>query len=90
MPGLLTEPLLTFEVKSGWKTWTLEILFDFEHARFYSSTSSVRRRERVYKIRGFGRVAKTLLEAYLELAPEGVKLISRHEEAGDRGGPISK
>lgn len=87
MPGLLTEPLLTFEVASRGKTWTLEILFDFEYARFYASTDSAAKRERVYKIRGFGRVAKTVLEKYLELAPSGITLTGRHPEAGGRGGP---
>lgn len=89
MPGLLTEPLLIFEVTSKGKTWTLEILFDFEYARFYSSASSAAKRERVYKIRGFARVAKTVLEKYLELAPRGVQLIGRHDEAGSRGGPLA-
>lgn len=88
MPGLLTEPLLTFEIASGGKTWSLEILFDYEYARFYSSADSAARRDRVYEIRGFGRVAKTLLEAYLEAAPRGIKLIRRHEEAGERGGVL--
>lgn len=87
MPGLLTEPLLTFEVASRGKTWTLEILFDFEYARFYASADPAAKRERVYKIRGFGRVAKTLLEKYLELAPSGVTPTGRHPEADERGGP---
>jgi hypothetical protein len=81
MPGLLTEPLLTFEITSGRKTWTLEILFDFEYARFYSDAA---KRHHVYKIRGFGRVAKTLLEAYLELPWHGVTEKTRHPEAALR------
>jgi hypothetical protein len=88
MPGLLTEPLLVFEVASGSETWTLEILFDFEHARFYTGASSAAERHRVYAVRGFGWIAKTPLEAYLERAPAGVTVTSRHEEAGDRCGRV--
>ncbi len=83
-PGLLTDPLLTFAIASGSETWTLEILFDFEYARFYSSAGTAAERELVYEIRGAGRLARTLLEVYLERAPRGVTLIHRHEEAGDR------
>lgn len=88
MPGLLTDPLLKYEIRSGRRTWHLEILFDFEYARFYSTTDAGPRRDHVYKIRAFKRVAKTLLEAYLELAPKGVTLIERHVEAGTRGGTL--
>jgi hypothetical protein len=84
MPGLLTEPLLVFKVTSRSVTWTLEILFDFEHARFYASLGAAEDRDLTYQIRGFGQVAKTPLEAYLERGPRGVTLIDRHEEAGDR------
>src|SRR6185369_16443131 len=79
MPGLLTEPLLIYEIASGEKLWTLEVLFDFQYARFYSSRASAAKRERVYKIRGSGRTAKVLLEAYLEVARHGVTLIDRHD-----------
>jgi hypothetical protein len=95
MPGLLTEPLLIYEIKAGREIWTLEILFDFECARFYSSTDSDAKKERVYKIRGSARDAKTMLEAYLpETALRGaevkdrVALRRRHEEAGERGGSL--
>jgi hypothetical protein len=88
MPGLLTEPLLIYEITSGQKLWTLEILFDFKYARFYSNRASAAKRQRVYKIRGSGRTAKVLLESYLEVARHGVTLIDRHEEAGDRGGVL--
>jgi hypothetical protein len=88
MPGLLTEPLLAFELASGAETWTLEILFEFEYARFYASGSSAAERDRVYEIRGAGRLAKTPLELYLERAPRGLVRIHRHEEAGDRCGRI--
>lgn len=84
MPGLLTDPLLTFEIRSGSKIWTLQILFDFEYARLYSSTDPPEKRERVYKIRrGLGRVGRTLLEKYLALARPGVKLLDSHPEAGE-------
>ena len=84
MPGLLTDPLLTFELTSGSKTWTLQILFDFEYARLYSSTDPLAKRERVYKIRrGFGRVGKTVLEKYLALTRPGVQLRFSHPEAGE-------
>lgn len=84
MPGLLTDPLLTFALTSGSKTWTLQILFDFEYARLYSSTDPVEKRERVYKIRrGFGRVGKTVLEKYLALARPSVQLRFSHPEAGE-------
>jgi hypothetical protein len=88
MPGLLTEPLLAYEISSGRKQWRLEILYDFEYARFYPVGAPLAKRDRVYKIRGFGHVAKTLLETYLELQPSGIKLVSRHAEAGDRGGTL--
>ena len=84
MPGLLTEPLCSFAIASRSGDWMLEILFDFEHARFYPSGSSAEARDLVYGIRGFGRAAKTPLEAYLERGPRGVTLKKRHEEAGDR------
>jgi hypothetical protein len=84
MPGLLTEPLFVFGVASRAGTWTLEILFDFECARFYASVDAAGDRSLVYKIRGFGQFAKTPLEAYLERGPRGVTLIRRHEEAGNR------
>lgn len=88
MPGLLTEPLLTFEITSKQKTWTLEILFDFEYARFYSSTDSRAKRERVYKIRrGLRRITRTVLEKYLQYTPDGVVLTGSHEEARQRGWP---
>lgn len=87
MPGLLTEPLLTYSVHSRGKEYRLEILYDFEYARFYAVDGAGKKRDYVFRIRGFGKVAKTLLELYLELAPKGVKLLSRHPEAGDRGGP---
>lgn len=85
MPGLLTEPLLTLQIPSGQRTWTLEILFDFKYARYYSSTDSEAEWQRVYKIRpGSKQAMKTLLEAYLETAPNGVEVRTRHEEAGNR------
>ena len=88
MPGLLTEPLLVFEITSKQKTWTLEILFDFEYARFYSSTDSPAKRDRVYKIRrGLRRVTRTMLEKHLQQAPAGVQLKASHEEARQRGWP---
>jgi hypothetical protein len=86
LPGLLTEPLLVFRVESKVGAWTLEILFDFECARFYAS-SSAGDRNVVFKICDFGRVAKTPLEAYLEQGPAGVTVINRHEEAGARCDP---
>ena len=88
MPGLLTEPLLTFEIASGEETWTLEILFDFEYARFYASGSSVAEQSLVYEIRGSGWAARTPLEVYLGRAPGGVTLRQRHDEAGDRCGGV--
>jgi hypothetical protein len=90
MPGLLTDPLLTFAIASGAETWTLEILFDFEYARFYSSASSAAERDLVYEIRGSGWIARTPLEAYLERAPRGVTLIQRHDEAGDHWARVSR
>lgn len=88
LPGLLTEPLLTYEINWRRQTWRLEILYDFELARFYALDDPAHKHDYVYKIRGWKRVAKTLLEAYLELAPEGVYLIARHPEAGTRGGTL--
>ncbi|HEY0989312.1 MAG TPA: hypothetical protein VGD80_19720, partial [Kofleriaceae bacterium] len=84
MTGLLTEPLFVFGVASRSGMWTLEILFDFESARFYASAGAAGGRDLVYKIHGFGQFAKTPLEAYLERGPRGITLISRHEEAGNR------
>jgi hypothetical protein len=84
MPGLLTEPLLVFQVESRSASGTLEILFDFECARFYASVGTVGDHDLVYEVRGFGQAAKTPLEAYLERGPRGVTLIGRHKEAGDR------
>ncbi|HWO25553.1 MAG TPA: hypothetical protein VNO30_42730 [Kofleriaceae bacterium] len=88
MPGLLTEPLFVFELGSGAEVWTLEILFDFEYARFYASGSAAAERERVYEIRGAGPLAKTPLELYLERAPRGLVWIARHAEAGERCGQV--
>src|SRR5262249_33144622 len=62
----------------------LEILFDFECARFYAGVGTAGDQNLVYKVRGFGQLTKTPLEAYLERGPRGVTLIDRHEEAGDR------
>lgn len=89
MPGLLTEPLLVYRITAGHKRYQLEILYDFEYARFYRLDGPPARRDLVYKIRGWGHVAKTLLETYLEIQPKGIELVSRHAEAGTRGGPLA-
>jgi len=90
MPGLLTEPLLTFEITSKQKTWTLEILFDFKYARFYSSTDSPAKRQRVYRIRrGFRRVTRKALEQYLKHAPAEIQLTYSHPEAQQVGWPAA-
>jgi hypothetical protein len=93
MPGLLTDPLLTFEIASGESNeacWVLEILFDFEHARFYARGGAAAEREVIYEIRGAGWIAKTPLESYLERAPPGVALLHRDAEAGDRCGRVPR
>jgi hypothetical protein len=95
MPGLLTEPLLTYEIRAGREIWTLEILFNFERARFYARTDSDAKKQRVYKVRCSPREAKTLLEAYLPgttlrgaAVRDQVLLRRRHDEAGSRGGVL--
>ena len=84
MPGLLTAPLLTFEIDSGQRTWTLEILFDFECARLYADDGADEHRHVVYAIRGHGTRGKTPLERYLSRAPSGISVLHRHGEAMDR------
>jgi hypothetical protein len=95
MPGLLTEPLLTYEIRAGREIWTLEILFNFERARFYSRTDSDAKKQRVYKVRCSAREAKSMLEAYLPgttlrgaAVRAQVLLRRRHDEAGSRGGVL--
>lgn len=88
MPGLLTQPLLTYAITSGREEWRLEVLYDFGLARFYPISSSEARRDHVFKIRrGFRGLAKSLLEAYLERGQDHVVLLTRHREAGHRGAP---
>lgn len=97
MHGLLTEPLLIYEIKADRETWILEILFDFEAARFYASTDCSAKKDCVYRIRSSPRDAKTMLEAYLPATAlrgaavnDRVALRRRHAEAGDRGGPLAE
>lgn len=90
MPGLLTDPLLIFEIASKRKSWTLEILFDFELVRFYSSTDSPAKRERVYRVRrGLREIMKAVLRRYLRTSSE-VQLTYSHPEAQELGWPAPK